>query len=133
LEPIVIIRSGVVDTTRRTLPLDRSTLPRRIVRESPVDSFEPAAPVARQLAVAQSALTSSSSSSSGGFFSNLFKRLKNVAGNLLGQVSTWFSANSGGLIAKATTWVSDFVSSMLTKAGTWVQGILANWTQKLNN
>jgi hypothetical protein len=133
----MIIRNGTLDTTRRTLPLNRTILPRRVVQNSPIDSFQPASPVAQQpLSVARSAqtgLTSSSSSSSGGFFSGLWGRLKNVASGLLGQVGTWLSANAGGLISKATTWVSDFVGNMLTKAATWAQGILANWQQKLGN
>ena len=131
----MIIRNHALHTTRRTLPLDRPLVARRVVRNSPIDSFEPAAKVAaQQLAVAKSAQTlAPSSSSGGGFFSGLFSRIKNVAAGLLGQVGTWLSTNMGGYISKATSWVSNTVGGLLTKAGSWLQNIIGGWMQKLQS
>ena len=129
----MIIRSSTLHTTRRTLPLPVRDA--RLLRQvGPIDSFQPVAPAAPQLAVSQSAQTvAAPSSSSGGFFSRLWSGLKKTASNLLGQAGQWLSQNVGGYITKAQTWVSSFVGTWLTKASSWFQGILANWSQKLGS
>jgi hypothetical protein len=128
----MIIRSAALDTTRRTLPLNRPVLARRVAQNSPIDSFEPVQIAPSPTIVAkQQALNVSGGSSSGGFFSGLFSRLKSIAGGFLSQIGTWFSSNVGGYISKAQTYASDLVGGLLGKAATWFQGLLSKWMTKL--